>query len=141
MASLVVQNYARKILWNARIALVTFGFAIALQSCSAQQPPSTHSATSPMVYEPLAPVTRAPLSAPPGYAASEDQASNSLGSHERGFTDVSETGGLGVWHESPRWAAVQGDGCIEVKREPRTEFTAEAKPPKFKVKSCLEENY
>lgn len=108
--------------------------AVALLSCSelrprAQQP----STTSSMVYERTGPVVRAPLAPPMGYS-SPSPLTNSPTPLAPYLNPPNEntgpqTTGLGEWRASPRWAAIKGDGCIEV--EP-----AEGEPDKVRVENC-----
>jgi hypothetical protein len=46
-----------------------------------------------------------------------------------------ETASVGKWRDSPRWTAIEGDGCIVVDRE----LEAQAGAAKFKVSNCSEE--
>jgi hypothetical protein len=111
---------------------------MALLSCSALQPSAARSSTSSTVYEPSAPIARAPLSAPVGYASSSPplnaQTTSPPYASPHHATDP-ETASIGTWRASPRWAAVKGDGCIVVDQE--SEAAGEAK---FRVGDCLEED-
>jgi len=95
------------------VAIVTLATvaAIALQSCSARQAPSAPSPTTPMAFEPSSSVVRAPLSPSMGYATQESFSSEPPTSYDpisEGYQPV------GKWRASPRWSAVQGDGCVVV---------------------------
>jgi hypothetical protein len=102
--------------------IVTTTAGLALLSCSATQPTADHFSTNSTVFEPLAPITRAPLSAPVGYASPFPLRNSSDGSAS-----------FGTWQDSPRWAAINGDGCIVVERE------ADAQAATFKVTNCSKE--
>jgi len=130
----------RSQLRKAFVVTVTTAAGIALLSCSAPPPPAVHSSTSPTVYEPTASVVRAPLSPPVGYAPTPHLSNPPapLAPYENSFNQGAETGGLGTWRESPRWAAIKGEGCIVVEHDPQTSFAAEAESPKFRVKNCAE---
>jgi hypothetical protein len=103
--------------------------AAALAACT-DQPRTTvnSSSTNSLAYERPAPVTRAPLAPPTGYASSyasppplgAPYAASSpppapYSNSARDYADP-QTATLG-WQASPRWSAVQGDGCIEVEQE------------------------
>ena len=72
-------------------AIVTTTVGLALLSCSATQPTADHSSTNSTVFEPLAPIARAPLPAPVGYASplprhnSSDAASYEAAAQGAGF--------------------------------------------------------
>jgi hypothetical protein len=103
--------------------------AAALAACT-DQPRTTvnSSSTNSLAYERPAPVTRAPLAPPTGYASSyasppplgAPYAASSpppapYSNSARDYADP-QTATLG-WQASPRWSAVEGDGCIEVEQE------------------------
>lgn len=97
---------------RALIGTVATAAGIALQSCSAQQPSSAPSPTSSMAFEPSSSVVRAPLSPPMGYAAQESFSHSSPPTPYDPINEGPEP--VGKWRASPRWSAVQGDGCIVV---------------------------
>ena len=106
---------------------------IALLSCTAPQPPAVHSSTAtPMVNEHLAPVVRAPLSPPVGYASPTPLAPYANSPNEGAEP---QTAPNGVWRASPRWAAVKGEGCIVVEQDPQAKFAAQAE-----VENCSKED-
>jgi hypothetical protein len=116
------------------VVTVTTAVAAALLSCSETRPsagdPST---TSSMMYQPAGPVVRAPLAPPTGYS-SPSQLANSptpLAPYMNAPNENAEpqTTGPGEWRESPRWAAIKGEGCIEV-------IPAEEDAGKVKVENC-----
>jgi hypothetical protein len=102
--------------------------AAALAACT-DQPRSTvnSSSTNSLAYERPAPVTRAPLAPPTGYGSSyapppplgAPYASSSPppAPYPKSAQDYADpqTATLG-WQASPRWSAVEGDGCIEVEQ-------------------------
>ena len=95
-----------------KVTLATAAAGIALQACSAQQPSSAPSPTSSTAFEPSSSVVRAPLSAPMGYSAQE----NAL--RPTPYDTINEgPETVGKWQASPRWSAVQGDGCVVVDQE------------------------
>jgi hypothetical protein len=121
---------------KAFVVMVTSAAGMALLSCSAVQPSAVQSSTSSTVYEPSAPIARAPLSAPVGYASpspllNAQTTSPPYASH----ASDPETASFGTWRASPRWAAVKGDGCIVVDQESEAAGAA-----KFRVGNCLEED-
>jgi hypothetical protein len=89
------------------LVALTSGTGNALQSCYARQTPVVDSSTSSTVHEPLAPVVKTPLAPPLGYSPSPLATSTLI--------PDPETAGAGEWRASPRWSAIRGDGCIEVK--------------------------
>jgi hypothetical protein len=103
--------------------------AAALAACT-DQPRSTvnSSSTNSLAYERPAPVTRAPLAPPTGYGSSYAPppplgapyaaSSPPPASYSNSAQDYADpqTATLG-WQASPRWSAVEGDGCIEVEQE------------------------
>jgi hypothetical protein len=85
---------------KALIVTLATAAGIALLSCSAQQPSSVPSSTSSTAFEPYSSVVRAPLSNSPPLTP---------------YDPINEgTEPVGTWRASPRWSAVQGDGCIVV---------------------------
>ncbi len=106
----------------------------ALAACTDQPPSSVNSqAANSLAYERPAQVSRAPLAPPSGYGSSyappsgygSSYAPPPLGtpygappasapySNSAQAGSEQETATLG-WQASPRWSAVEGDGCIEV---------------------------
>lgn len=112
----------------------TTAVAVALLSCSELRPPAEQpSTTSSMVYERAGPVARAPLAPPVGYS-SPSPVTNSptpLVPYVNPPNESTEpqTTGLGEWLASPRWAAIKGEGCIEVE-------SADGEAGKFGVENC-----
>ena len=117
-----------------RRVIAVMAAGIALLSCETRQPTAEQStATIPMGVEPSAPIARSPLSPPVGlpsppvlsnsptplapYASYPDEGAGS---------QPAESG----WRASPRWAAVQGKGCIEV--EPQSS--------KVRVENCSKDD-
>jgi hypothetical protein len=119
------------------IAIASAGLALA--GCTGERlsgPSSTGSSASNYAYEPPGSIARAPLSAPPGYGSQPGYGSgygsqqgygsppplgapsahgNSQGYGSQGY-GAADTAAPGGWQASPRWSAVQGDGCIEVEQ-------------------------
>jgi hypothetical protein len=122
-----------------RIAVIaaTTVVGIALLSCDAPQPSAGHSSTIKPVYEPLAPVVRAPLSPPVGYASPPPQTNlpMPLAPHA---SSLNESGAarIDAWRASQRWAAVTGEGCIVVEQTPQTNVAAPSDAAKVKVEKC-----
>jgi hypothetical protein len=114
-----------------------------LLSCAPQQQTELRPATpGPMLYEPAASVARAPLSPPSGYTSPPDLASPPGLAFPPGLASAppplapyqnSVDGGEMQWRASPRWSAVEGDGCVVVDQEPET-------AGRFSVKNCPEED-
>ena len=97
----------------------------ALAACTDQPPSSVNSSSAnSLAYERPAPVTRAPLAPPSGYGSSyapppplgapygPPPAPAPYANSAQADADP-QTAALG-WQASPRWSAVEGDGCIEV---------------------------
>jgi hypothetical protein len=87
--------------------LLTIAAAIAcagLGSCSQARAPDQSAALD------SAPISRAPLSPTPGYAATPEQ------SYADPLPESMQP--AGEWRASPRWSAVQGNGCIAVDQDP-----------------------
>jgi len=107
---------------------VMASLAVALAACTDQPPSSVNSSSAnSLAYERPAAVTRAPLAPPSGYGSSyappsplgAPYASSSpppapYSNSAEGYADP-QTAALG-WQASPRWSAVEGDGCIEVEQ-------------------------
>jgi hypothetical protein len=97
-----------------------------LLSCSDPRAPGRPSTTSSIGFESVAPVQRAPLAPLQRYAAPPPLAGP-------GGEATGQTSAPG-WQASPRWAAIKGNGCIEVEPDPR------AKPGSgMKVETCAGE--
>ena len=128
---------------KALAAAVTTAAGIALLSCSAPQPPAVHSSTGSTVHEPSAPISRAPLSPPVGYAPSplvnSEMPSASYGASPYEAADP-DAARFALWRASPRWAAVKGDGCIVVEQVPGDKLAAPAEAAKFRVENCSQED-
>ena len=112
----------KAVLGTVAIAIAS---ATALISCSAWQPSDVNPMTDSTLHESPAPIVRAPLSDPLGYASSPEAPLP----YPRAVSH-------GSWQASPRWAAVKGDGCIEVDQE--TEKTVRA--GKFRVSKCSKDD-
>ena len=123
-----------------RVLLATAAVVgMALSSCSAPPPAPEHpSTTSPMSYEPSAPVVRAPLSPPIGYSSPP-----SLTNFPTSLTPYGDSPNENVesdpaahgWHASPPWAAVQGQGCIVVEQDAKNTNPVQADAAKVKVEN------
>lgn len=98
--------------------------SVALISCSEQHAPAQQSATGALGYESPGPVMRAPLAPPSGYAAP-------LPAPGQGETAGPQA--APGWQPSPRWAAIKGQGCIEVEPDPRA---GAAGQPGMKIERC-----
>jgi hypothetical protein len=115
-----------------RRVLVTMVVAIGLLSCEAREPTAVQSpATIPMGTEALAPIARSSLAPPKGYADPSPLNSSPTPlvprvSYPNGAESQTVPGG---WRASPQWAAVQGNGCIEVQSE----------ASKYRVENCSKE--
>jgi hypothetical protein len=117
------------------IVSVTMAVGITLQSCSAQQPSPPASKNSP-VFETSTSVVRVPLAPPIGYAPQEPLFNAPMPpvSAESSFADEAQNVDAGAWRESPRWAAIRGDGCVVAKQDDgssaniRVEHCSEEKP-------------
>ena len=129
----------RKIL----IMTITMAGGIALLSCTALQSSAVSSATTPMANETSGLVVRTPLSPPVGYASAAfaPNSPTPLGPYASSPSDGADaqTGTGGVWHASPRWAAVQGDGCIEVDQYPQAKSATQAEAAKARIENCSKE--
>jgi hypothetical protein len=113
----------------------------ALVACTERPPSSINSTTAnAMAYERPAPVVRAPLAPPQGYASPPPLGTSPSPPSPYGnspapsplygnFPDEGadpQTAGLG-WRASPRWSAIEGDGCIEVEEGGQTGHEAQMK--------------
>jgi hypothetical protein len=117
---------------------ITTAFALALLSCSElRRPAEQPSTTGAMVYERAGSVVRAPLAPPVGYSSPSPRTDSPtpLAPYVNPNNESIEpqTTGLGEWRASPRWAAIKGDGCIEV--EP-----AEGEAGKVRVENCSKDD-
>ena len=83
-----------------------------------------------MVQESSAPVVRAPLAAPPGYSSPASLINSPKSIGDDGSQPQRTM--VGEWRASPRWAAVQGDGCIEVQ-------PAEGEAGQVRVENCAKD--
>jgi hypothetical protein len=120
-----------------RTALVltsTMAVGAALLSCSAPQS-STALSPATAVSQRSEPIVRAPLAPPVGYASPPVTARAASASYANSYR-----GGVGVWHVSPNWTAVEGDGCIVVEEKPHDESSLQSGAAKFKVKKCSKED-
>ena len=95
---------------------VTAALGTALPACSA--PPGDTLSSPSVAYEPPAPIVRAPLAPPSGYASAQSSKTDpsSAVAPDGGSAYVGSeppTSGHMVWQTSPRWAAVKGDDRIE----------------------------
>jgi hypothetical protein len=112
-----------------RLAVTVIAFAgVTLAACTDQPPSSVNSSSAnSLAYERPAPVTRAPLTPPSGYGSgyapppplgapygSSPPPPAPYPSAAQDYADP-QTAALG-WQASPRWSAVEGDGCIEVEQ-------------------------
>jgi hypothetical protein len=115
---------------RALVVTVTTAVGVTLLSCSEVPRPANQSSTiSSMGYDSAAPVVRAPLAPPVGYSSPSPLTYSPTPPVPRANSDQPTTG-LGEWRASPRWAAVQGEGCIEVEPDPR------AQAEKLRVETC-----
>ena len=115
--------------------MLTTATGIALLSCSAKQPSAVNSSINSTAYEPLAPIARTPLPAPVGYASGSPLYNSKTPSPQDASpfeAAEAEAASFGKWRESPRWAAIKGDGCIVVDQE----SAAQAGKAKFRVDNC-----
>ncbi len=131
-----------------KVLVVTAATAIgiALLSCTAPQPSAVDSAkTSQMVYDSAAPVIRAPLSPPAGYASPPPliNSSTPLAPYANSPNERAEpqTAPHQVWRASPRWAAVKGKDRTLVKQDPQAKFkAAQEKAAKVGVENLSKED-
>ena len=88
---------------------------VSLLSCSEARSPEVTSSPS-LGFESSGPITRAPLSPPAGYSPRPGFANSAPPTiNEDPINEGAEP--VGKWRASPRWSAVQGDGCIVVDQE------------------------
>lgn len=99
-----------------------------------------------MTYEPLAPVARAPLAAPVGYASTPPETINSPpplasdGNSAYGRSGPPPEANM-VWHPSPRWIAITGNDRTVIQQDPQSKFeAAQAKAAKVGVENLSEED-
>ena len=130
----------KRSLWNwsasARNSVTTAtALAVVLLSCSELRRPAEQSSTTgPMGQESTAELVRAPL-APPGDYSSPlpltSPAPFTPYGNPANETTESPTLGQDGWRVSPSWAAIKGDGCVEV---------IEGEGGKHSVKNCPKED-
>ena len=102
-----------------KVLSVTTALAVVLLSRSELGRPAEQSSTTDaMDYEPAGEVVRAPLGPPGGYS-SPSPITSSLApvtpyGNPGNETTESQTSGRDGWSISPSWAAIKGDGCVEV---------------------------
>ena len=91
--------------------LAAAAVGVSLFSCSEARPPDASRSTA-MGYEPSVPIARTPLT-PPGSTPGPLYADPPLSTP---YDDPLPEGRqpVGNWNASPRWSAIQGDGCIVV---------------------------
>ena len=109
--------------------------AVVLLSCSELRRPAEQSSTTgPMGQESTAELVRAPL-APPGDYSSPlpltSPAPFTPYGNPTNETTESPTLGQAGWRVSPSWAAIKGDGCVEV---------IDGEGGKHSVKNCPKED-
>jgi hypothetical protein len=114
------------------VAMLTTATGIALLSCSAAQPSAVNSSINSTAYEPLAPIARTPLPAPAGYVSASAPPNSTSPDVFPSEAAGAEAASFGKWRESPRWAAIKGDGCIVVDQE----SAAQTGTAKFRVDNC-----
>lgn len=123
----------------------------ALVACT-ERPPSAINSTSAnsMAYERPAPIVRAPLAPAQGYASPPPLGGPPPLASPYGNPPVPapfygnapqygadpQTAALDGWRASPRWSAVQGNGCIEVEQAGEGTPEAPGAAPRMKVESC-----
>lgn len=138
MAALAAGSRSSKfLLRKGFVAMVTSAAGIALLSCSATQPSADNVSSTGSTIEPSAPIVRAPLAAPMGYASPSPHANSQKlpPPHASPYAGPDpDAASVGAWRASPRWAAVRGDGCVVVHQESNA-----ADRPKFRVANCSEE--
>jgi hypothetical protein len=124
------------------VVLAMIMVAIASLSCSALQPSTARSSASAPVFETSGSVVRVPLSPPAGYQppTQVSTASASSASFEGSFNHGRETGAVGKWRASPRWAAIRGNGCVVVEQDRQTDSAVGTNSAKFRVERCSKEN-
>ena len=127
------------------VVTATTAVGLALLSCTAPQPSAVHSpTTTPMVNEPSAPVVRALLSPPVGYASPPPltDSPTPLAPYANSPNEGAEpqTAPHGVWRASPRWADVKGEGCIVVEQDPQPKIAAQLDTAKVRVENCSRED-
>ena len=127
------------------VVTATVAVGLALLSCTVPQSSAVNTpTTTPMFNEPLAPVVRAPLLPPAGYASPPPltDSPTPLAPYANSPNEGTEpeTAAQGVWRASPRWAAVTGEGCIAVEQDPQAKFAAPAGAAKVRVEDCSKED-
>ncbi len=124
------------------MAIASVGAAF---SACAERPQAAVNSTgaNSLAYKPSGPVVRSPLS-PLGGHASRPPFGNSqpplppYGGNSYGYADqqTAETQG---WRASPRWSAIEGNGCIEVEQDGEARREAEGEAPRMRVENCAKE--
>lgn len=114
------------------IAIIVASLVATLLACTDQPPSAVNSAaTNSLAYERPAPIVRAPLAPAQGYASPPPLGTPPpLGAPYGGppapaplygnapqYGADPQTAALDGWRASPRWSAVQGNGCIEVEQD------------------------
>jgi len=102
--------HVRKVL----IVTAMLAASAALPSCMTDQASETASAPT---FERPAQIDRAPLPPPEGYAADATSAAPVVRYDYTNENLPPETEGRVVWQSSPRWSAVQGNGCVSVDQD------------------------
>ena len=127
---------------TAVMAMASIGAA--LLACT-ERPPSGVNATTArsMAYEPSGSVVRAPLSPPAGYGSPPplgdlQPPSPAYGNSLDDGADPQSAARSG-WRASPRWSAIEGDGCIVVEEDRQSGREADSETPRMKVKNCSKE--
>ena len=114
---------------------------MALISCS-ERAALYSPANSRMLYEPSAPIERAPLAPPAGYASAASNAPTPPTLHGRFPNEGAQSMATapGGWRSSPRWGVVKGQGCIVVDEDTQARLSsAETAKAKAKVETCSKE--
>jgi type IV pilus biogenesis protein CpaD/CtpE len=109
--------------WIHSLEVITIALTTLLASCSSSPSRVSNSAV-PVAYESTAPITRAPLLPPTGYAPS---------GHASAAGSAAEAERLG-WHASPRWAAINGISMLVETDDTRA--VAKAADPRSKFKEA-----
>lgn len=125
-----------------RVLVVTAIMAagLALVSCTAPQSSGVDSAaTASMADGPRAPVVRAPLAPPVGYASPPSNAPTPLAPYANSPNDGAEPQ-TAHWRASPHWAAIKGEGCIVVEQDPQAKLEDQPESGNTKVENCSRED-
>jgi hypothetical protein len=135
------------------MAIASIGCA--LPACTEPpQPAVNSSATNSFAYEPSGPVARAPLSplagsgSQPGYGSPPPHGTSQLPMPPYGNSSEPlppyadsyggadpQTAELQGWRASPRWSAIEGEGCIEVEENRRMQ-DGESESARMQVETC-----